>query len=172
MTLHAIQPWSRVRFSGRTGLIATFLFVVAGCFGPPERDVYEHDFPWLYIGVSCEKSSYYSGIPICPEGEPDDIVYSGWVLHGGENTDGQCGNLDRGQRGAVLALDVFLNPGLIHSSYYDAARCVLEHTKTRLIHCEEDSGSCACLYSFEFASRAAMTLIIPDCMLQHPPTSH
>ena len=105
-----MHPWSPARVFIRNGWLAVLLFAVAGCFGPPERELYEGDFPWLYIGVSCEERSYYSGIPICPHGEPDNIVYSGWILHGGENTDGQCGNLDRQPYGAVLALDVFLGP--------------------------------------------------------------
>ena len=172
MRFCAMHPWSPARVFIRNGWLAVLLFAVAGCFGPPERELYEGDFPWLYIGVSCEERSYYSGIPICPHGEPDNIVYSGWILHGGENTDGQCGNLDRQPYGAVLALDVFLNPGLIHSSYYDAAECVLQHTKSKIIHCEEDWGKCASLYSFEFQSRAAMKIVIPDCMLNHPPTNH
>ncbi|MBU41668.1 MAG: hypothetical protein CMN76_00495 [Spirochaetaceae bacterium] len=147
-------------------LLCCFVF----CSGPPNRYEYRGDFPYLFVGLSCQPSMYEDSYAICPEGKPDNIVYSGWIIHSQENHDGMCGMLDRADFGMQMAMDTFINPGLDHYTFYDAAECVLAESESSLMYCEQKGKACGCQYSFRFKSGDIIGSTVQRCMEQNPGT--
>lgn len=133
---------------------------------------YAYDFsakyPWFYVGFSCAKTPYSGIAPICPEGEPRNIVYAGYHLLGARNTDGVCGHRDRLRYAQATALDDLLTP-MTDTTHIEAAECwIATATKRAVYHCEEDADGCICLFSFHFKSAADMHTQMHACLKKHP----
>ena len=106
--------------------------------------------------------------PICPEGEPRNILYAGFHLGSARNTDLVCGFQDQLRRVQAEAVDSFLTP-MTDTTHIEAAECwIATATERSVYHCEEDAEGCICLFSFRFQSTVVMFAQMEKCLKENP----
>ncbi|HBS06971.1 MAG TPA: hypothetical protein DEA96_18515 [Leptospiraceae bacterium] len=161
------------------GLLLVLLSSIAapGCFSSNPEFVghepieFNLKYPWYGEGISCRSPTdpfWFSGTPICPEGNPDNILYAGWTLEGEVYQDGQCGYADFQPNAHFYAIEYQINPDVEKYDYSEASICILERSRAELYHCERGENECVCLFSFTFSQMKSVEQNVQECIDENP----